>query len=142
MRWRKLWIENWMEWSVEVIMSERSDEWSVEVFEPFFEFWPTVWRLPSHLNHLLLNMDRVTWLKTLWQYNFKSPAHLKRMSFIVHYQKFKEFWIWKYVAKIFLIFQAFFINLWSRASIANFGTSGPVFKSCLYFFFFLVKMLV
>ena len=59
-------------------------------------------------------MDRVTWLKTLWQYNFKSPAHLRRMSFIVHYQKFKEFWIWKYVAKIFLIFQAFFINLWSR----------------------------
>ena len=59
-------------------------------------------------------MDRVTWLKTLWQYNFKSPAHLRRMSFIVHYQKFKEFWIWKYVAKFFLIFQAFFINLWSR----------------------------
>ena len=59
-------------------------------------------------------MDRVTWLKTLWQYNFKSPAHLRRMNFIVHYQKFKEFWIWKYVAKIFLIFQAFFINLWSR----------------------------
>ena len=59
-------------------------------------------------------MDRVTCLKTLWQYNFKSPAHLRRMSFIVHYQKFKEFWIWKYVAKIFLIFQAFFINLWSR----------------------------
>ena len=59
-------------------------------------------------------MDRVTWLKTLWQYNFKSPAHLRRMSFIVHYQKFKEFWIWKYAAKIFLIFQAFFINLWSR----------------------------
>ena len=59
-------------------------------------------------------MDRVTWLKTLWQYNFKSPAHLRRMSFIVHYQKFKEFWIWKYVTKIFLIFQAFFTNLWSR----------------------------
>ena len=59
-------------------------------------------------------MDWVTWLKTLWQYNFKSPAHLRKMSFIVHYQKFKEFWIWKYVAKLFLIFQAFFINLWSR----------------------------
>ena len=59
-------------------------------------------------------MDRVTWLKTLWQYNFKSPAHLRRMSFIVHYQKFKEFWIWKYVTKFFLIFQAFFTNLWSR----------------------------
>ena len=59
-------------------------------------------------------MDRVTWLKTLWQYNFKSPARLRRMSFIVHYQKFKEFWIWKHVAKIFLIFLAFFINLWSR----------------------------
>ena len=59
-------------------------------------------------------MDRVTWLKTLWQYNFKSPAHLRRMSFIVHYQKFKEFWIWKYVTNFFLIFQAFFTNLWSR----------------------------
>ena len=59
-------------------------------------------------------MDRFTCLKTLWQYNFKSPAHLRRMSFIVHYQKFKEFWIWKYVANFFLIFQAFFINLWSR----------------------------
>ena len=59
-------------------------------------------------------MDRVTWLKTLWPYNFKSPAHLRRMSFIVYYQKLKEFWIWKYVAKFFLIFQAFFINLWSR----------------------------
>ena len=66
------------------------------------------WRLPAHSNHWLSNMDRVTWLKTLWQYNFKSPAHLRRMSFIVHYQKFKEFWIWKYVAEIFLIFQAFF----------------------------------
>ena len=31
-----------MEWSVEVIMSEKSDEWSVEVFERFLEFWPTV----------------------------------------------------------------------------------------------------
>ena len=61
-------------------------------------------------------MDRVTWLKTLWQYNFKSPAHLRRMSFIVHYQKFKEFWIWKHVAKFFLIFQSFFINLWSRGN--------------------------
>ena len=61
-------------------------------------------------------MDRVTWLKTLWQYNFKSPAHLRRMSFIILHQILKEFWIWKYVAKIFLIFQAFFINLWSRGN--------------------------
>ena len=43
-----------------------------------------------------------------------SLLHILRMSFIVHYQKLKEFWIKKYVAKIFLIFQAFFINLWSR----------------------------
>ena len=74
------------------------------------------WRLPAHSNHYLSNMDRVKWLKALWQYNFKSPARLRRMSFIVHYQKFKEFWIWKYEAKFFLIFQAFFINLWSRGN--------------------------
>ena len=36
-----------MEWSVEVIMSEKSDEWSVEVFERFLEFWPTVRRAAS-----------------------------------------------------------------------------------------------
>ena len=54
------------------------------------------------------------WLKTWWQYNFKYPAHLRRMSFIFHYQKIKEIWIWKYAAKNFLILQAFFINLWSR----------------------------
>ena len=37
-----------MEWNVEVIMSERSDEWSVEVFERFLEFWPTVWHAKLH----------------------------------------------------------------------------------------------
>ena len=87
-------------------------------------------------------MDRVTWLKTLWQYNFKSPAHLRRMSFIVHYQKFKEFWIWKYVTKFFWFFKHFLPICGLGASIADFGTRGPVFKSRLYLFFFLVKMLV
>ena len=42
-----------MEWSVEVIMSERSDEWSVEVFERFLEFWPTV-RRPYAMVSLVL----------------------------------------------------------------------------------------
>ena len=28
----------------------------------------------------------------------------------------KKIWIWKYAAKIFLILQAFFINLWSRGN--------------------------
>ena len=59
-------------------------------------------------------MDGDTWLKTWWQYDFKYPAHLRKMSFIFHYQKFEKFWIWKYLAKIFLICQAFFNNLWSR----------------------------
>ena len=49
-------------------------------------------------------------LITIWSY----PTHLRRMNFIFHYKIFKEFCIWKDVAKIFLIFQAFFINLWSR----------------------------
>ena len=42
-----------MEWSVEVIMSEKSDEWSVEVFERFLEFWPTVWP-PRNFQELVL----------------------------------------------------------------------------------------
>ena len=87
-------------------------------------------------------MDRVTWLKTLWQYNFKSPAHLRRMSFIVHYQKLKEFWIWKHVAKIFLIFQAFFINLWSRDKHSWLWNQGSWVQITTFLFFLLVKMLV
>ena len=84
-------------------------------------------------------MDSVTWLKTLWQYNFKSPKHLRRMSFIVHCQKFKQFWIWKYVAKFFLIFQAFFINLWSRGKHSWLWNQGSCVQIPAVPFLFLSK---
>ena len=72
------------------------------------------WRLPVYSNHQLSNKDRAAWQKTWWQYGFKYPAYFERISFIFHYQKVGKFWIWKCSAKNFLIFNAFFINLWSR----------------------------
>ena len=72
------------------------------------------WRLPVYSNHQLSNKDRAAWQKTWWQYGFKYPTYFGRISFIFHYQIVGKFWIWKCSAKNFLIFHAFFINLWSR----------------------------
>ena len=88
-------------------------------------FWPALffnpishgrwsWRLPVYSNHQLSNKDRAAWQKTWWQYGFKYPTYFGRISFIFHYQIVGKFWIWKCSAKNFLIFHAFFINLWSR----------------------------
>ena len=38
------------------------DEWIVEVFEPFFEFWPSVWHLhycSEELDQLILHFQTV-----------------------------------------------------------------------------------
>ena len=72
------------------------------------------WRLPVYSNHQLSNKDRAAWQKTWWQYGFKYPTYFGRISFIIHYQIVGKFWIWKCSVKTFLIFHAFFINLWSR----------------------------
>ena len=47
-----------------------------------------------------------------------------------------------YVAKNLLIFKHFSSICGLGVSIAHFGTKDPVFKSRLYLFFFLMKMLV
>ena len=60
---------------------------------------------------------------------------------IIHCQKLCKNCILKYLIKIFFLFFKQFSSIGGLgATIADFGTRGPVFKSWPLLFFFLVKM--